>query len=887
MISGSRRLYTWLDVEELLIDMQTEGQWPDWLVSAEAYWDGMTLSIRPGTRMQALSWLDGLYSPRFDRAEEAIVLESLSGSKRLFKVSLWETDEEPHRPRFMPLFSRPSVFWPPAPNPVTPESLAPELPPIVAVHSFKGGVGRTLHAVALAKAIVQSAHAQDRVLLVDGDLEAPGISWLIRSRVPEPPVSFADFLALAHGDPDPTRKDSIAIVADRLRDVLVGGIHILPAFRSDKHSYSLEIRPEHLIRGSEDPYCLTSLLAKLGEALGVRGIVVDLRAGLSELAAGLLLDPRVHRVLVTTPSSQSVRGTCLLLELLSRLAPSTREEHPLPALVITQVSHEHWASGLVSQVEQQLLEAARSFLSDDRDPPRVVTRFESGLLALPPDWEDVMDRIEKAGLVEAVYPLLHWLPGGKAARPDVAVAADLSGQRRCLAEFAEKLVYAEQGEGEDFLAIEALRRLASDHKHRVPIAVVVGAKGAGKTYTFLQIVRRKVWGEFVKAAGLDDVHSGALICPLLWSTNLGDKATDVVRRARLSVISELGLSTDDALDNMGVRDGIRDSVRESLHEGQWRERWVDMMAWAVGCRNRESGAGRCLIEHLRVTGRQMVVVVDGLEDIFQNLATSESEQRSLRALLQDVPEWLRQQPDPFLGLLVFVRRDMVLAAVRQNAAQLMARYEPYALRWSSEEALRLVAWIARKVGILPDVGGDRLREADRHELEERLVPLWGRKLGQDRSREARSAEWVIAALSDLRGQIQARDLVRLLAVAAKGSRDDRYWTDRILSPQSLRGALPECSQHKIAETTMENPVLGEVLDHLNRLSGDVKQIPFTADQVKLDRNQIRMLEDSGVILREGDEYYMPEIFRLGLGFQLKMGARPRVLSLARRARMSL
>ena len=46
------------------------------------------------------------------------------------------------------------------------------------------------------------------------------------------------------------------------------------------------------------------------------------------------------------------------------------------------------------------------------------------------------------------------------------------------------------------------------------------------------------------------------------------------------------------------------------------------------------------------------------------------------------------------------------------------------------------------------------------------------------SREGRSAEWVIAALSDLKGQIQARDLVRLLSLAANNSMNDKRWNDR-------------------------------------------------------------------------------------------------------------
>ena len=61
------------------------------------------------------------------------------------------------------------------------------------------------------------------------------------------------------------------------------------------------------------------------------------------------------------------------------------------------------------------------------------------------------------------------------------------------------------------------------------------------------------------------------------------------------------------------------------------------------------------------------------------------------------------------------------------------------------------------------------------------------------------------------------------------------------------------------------------------------QIPFTREDIDLQSDEIKTLEDNGVVLREGDEYYLPEIFRLGLGFERASVARPRILALARRA----
>ncbi|AUS79694.1 hypothetical protein C1701_16580 [Actinoalloteichus sp. AHMU CJ021] len=63
---------------------------------------------------------------------------------------------------------------------------------------------------------------------------------------------------------------------------------------------------------------------------------MDLRAGASELNAAALLDPRVHRVFVTTASDQSVRGTVALLDEVRRRAPTVAEGDPVPTVIVTQ-----------------------------------------------------------------------------------------------------------------------------------------------------------------------------------------------------------------------------------------------------------------------------------------------------------------------------------------------------------------------------------------------------------------------------------------------------------------------------------------------------------------------------------------------------------------------
>lgn len=882
MIPSDIRLYTWVDVEEVLLRKQKQNEWPNWLVWVRTYWDGLTMGIRPGTQAEAENWLGEIYDPRFRNNSEPniresyIILESVDENQRILPILWEETEEDPPTPRLTPSLSRPGVLWPPSENIEPPAVMPSDFPSVVAFHSFKGGVGRTTHAIALAKALTAK---KQKVLLVDGDLEAPGISWLFERRLADPPVSFADFLALVHGDPSPEAETAIQLVSDRLQDALIDGIFILPSFRSPSGFTSLEIRPEHLIQGSQNAFLLTDILASLGKSLGVDVVLVDLRAGLSELATGLILDPRVYRVFVTTLTGQSIAGTVRVLELIGERSPSTREEDPLPALIFSQVPEGNTSTDLVMEAEFKLLETSRTFLGEDGDILRVFTPWADSLLVLPPTWEEVMTKLERSGIVDAVSPLLDWLPSQDSESIQETVPS-LKYQREQIKDLAEKLVYAETAEIDDFLATIPLKQLASDHRRQVPITVVVGAKGSGKTYTFLQIVRRENWEEFVQETGVS-VQNHALIAPVLASNNLGYKAKKIVENVQQETAQKLNFNSPQYSND--IRDHIRTNLLQNLHEGQWRECWLDVMAWGVGFKPQEEGAGRELTDHLFEKKQQIIVVIDGLEDLFQNFDNDENQQKALRALLQEVPEWLAQQPGRPLGIIIFVRRDIVLAAVRQNAAQMIARYQPYALKWNRQEALRLVAWVTKQAIDDFDINIENLQDMSEEEITDALVPLWGKKLGSEKSKEARSVQFVLAALSDFNGQIQSRDLVRFLKIAAGKSMTDNRWQDRILIPKAIRDALPECSEQKIHEIEKENPALEKIFTKLRVLAEATRKIPFTREAAQLSLEEIKTLLDNGVVIREEDEYYMPEIFRYGLNFGLKGGARPRVLSLARRA----
>ena len=220
-------------------------------------------------------------------------------------------------------------------------------------------------------------------------------------------------------------------------------------------------------------------------------------------------------------------------------------------------------------------------------------------------------------------------------------------------------------------------------------------------------------------------------------------------------------------------------------------------------------------------------------------------------MLQDVPNRLKEIPDSPLGLLVFIRRDLVQAAITQNLGQFEKLYEPYKFKWDVERAVQLVVWICEQAKLpMAYPAAKSAQSVTIPEAVDLLVPLWGRKLGSDKSREARTAVYVMSALADFNDEIQARDLVRLLRFAAeKSERQTGPYADRVLTPTAVRSAVAPCGQKKIEEIQQENQPLKKPFEKLRSLPEPKRRLPFSAESVGLTGEEIRLLEANGVIAK--------------------------------------
>jgi cellulose biosynthesis protein BcsQ len=846
MLSSEQRLYTWIDVEDVLLKLKQENDWPAWLRTVSAYWDGLTFEIDTAIEMaRVYEQMELWFEPRFLKSESLpkignIVLEWVS-SERHLPVFIERTEVDQLARPFIPSWGRPTVLSS-IDNFKAPPSLDDSSIPVVGFHSFKGGVGRTLTSISLAK---QIAELGNKVLLVDADFEAPGISWLIQKRIPNPPFALSDFLSLLHSEPD--LNDVISLSANRIKNMLVDGIFVVPAFRTMDQFAVLEVRPEHILQGTQNPYILTDSLSKLASALGASVAIIDLRAGLSELSAGLMLDPRVFRVCVSTIGGQSLEGTRQILGAVARLAPSTRSYDPVPAVVLSQLPRqEPFELAIDSHAQDISAWLSNCTNSETESYPIFKTYFDSTLRVLPADWSGVVDLLVKADSGDAVSGLIDWIGIESKQAANLGENFDFTAKRQHFSEWSKKLIYAERSSVPELLLTKPLEALISDNHTRVPIAVVVGAKGAGKTYTYLQLNNRNNWAKFASDVGRTQIDVEAYISPALQPKNLDEQVAHQLATKRKSIANALGFNEPGTA--LELQDMIIDALGRKLNQVEWRKVWLQLIAFSLGF-NRYSEPNK-LIEDLVKQNKKAIVTFDGLEDIFQSLANDDEQKVGLRALLQDIPDWLSQQPERPLGIVIFIREDMVLESITQNARQFMHRYESYALRWSHSEALRLVVWMCAQSDVM--FQEESIYSLDEIELRELLAGFWGRKLGSDNSREARAADWVLGALSGPKKVIQARDLVRLTSYAAEKSINETRWQDRLLTPNAMRNSLAGCSKEKVAEIMQENAPLAAVLTKLQSLNESQRKTPFKPSQLEeITLDDLKLLELNGIIVKEG------------------------------------
>lgn len=862
------RYYTWKDIERYCFIRKRE--WEEKIYAIDVYPNEIILYLKENiSEDMAINVIKSIFPKNIRECDRTFILDRDAAPLIITFEQEYERCEKSIKPLFERVIYSKSAY---------PDEPLNELEcPVIAFHSYKGGVGRTLSLLAFAKAwtSVNGKGTDDRILIIDSDIEAPGLTWIQGERN-ENTFSYLDLLTLIQDSDDideivdVTVKeiDSLYIPFESEKQVIQ---HIfLPTFRYDEQLFDIYASPDSVIKSRNKAYILAEILSKIAVRINASLVLVDLRAGISEYSAPLLFDQRVKKFFVTSTSYQSVIGTEKLLRYISRGLPIT-EESNLPTILLSMVPS-NLGKEEKAEIIKQLVNCFETTEENAQLLDNIIVElpFASELVHLT-NLQQILDNLKDRSMFTAIEKLVYQSYGRE------EVNCKYLGEKRSevlkkIYEFSKKQTTAESDEAADLLLTEPIKNLCTRFRNRIPTAIVRGAKGSGKTFLYRKLIEQGNWNSFCNSVNerLQGQDSGYFV-PVFASRNMMnlrqllskciDKVNEEVTGANVS--ETVYLDNSNKLEN------------QLLLDTEWLMFWEQLFTASV---NEKYDNFAELEQELKQQNQKIIFIVDGLEEILRKVSSDEKQQKAIQVLCQDFINLLATKYDN-IGIILFLRSDMAKSAITVNYEQFSQTYDYSELKWSSEEALRLVVWVVAQA-----VNGFYTSEipigvALRDVIDAKLEEIWGLKLGKRNSNEAYSSRWILAALSDFNGQLQARDMICFLREAAKINTKNPPYVDRILMPAEVRKAVSECSKAKIEEIKMEYADLNPIFNKLEQLPPEKKLLPLNLGEEALTATEEKLMRQEGYLAVDGEKKYLPEIVRHALGFKYDGGARPKVLSL--------
>lgn len=868
-MSGCRieKFYSWKDIERVLMSLRD--RWEQYAYRITVYRSYIEISLRDEEgKNEILNIMEEVFGDNFVGSEEAIILDlgkekiplDFSGEDTteieplapLFKNRVYKGKEDKSRHDFADGIS------------------------VLAFHSYKGGVGRTLSLLAFAKAWAElQPSGMKKVLVVDSDIEAPGLTWF-QNEEQEQHFSYLDLLEAIH---DRRIDETLQEISEQIKSSTLTirtqnemiETYFIPAYRYREQLLDIYSKPENIVENTNYEYILPEVLARLAQCLNVSVVLIDLRAGISDYSSPYLFDSRVKKYMVTSTSSQSVEGTKILLE---QMMNGNHAEYPVQSLdvLLTMVLE------TVDPKEIQKIEDDLNSCYDGGNEKKL-EEGSSVVTKLP-----FATELVHLNSLDQIMRVLEPLPFYGAIRQLVKVnyyekqnQAEIKNRQEVIEKIhrlTDRRITGDAGDGLDILQTQAIRNLKKKYQNEIPRTVIIGTKGSGKTFLYNQMVRYKSWNRF--CAYLNNEKSkedDILFFPVLAGKSITG-AEELLKECIRNFNCSIGESRTDENVWLDNNNRIIRYLDEGKHSStEWLGFWDTFLAKSVSSEMGSLGELNLWLEQKK---KKVVFLVDGLEELLKYTLNNVSEQSAVAVLCQDIMMQLRVKMS-HIGVVIFMRRDIVKDSIRMNYEQFYNQYQTVELKWTSNEALRLVLWLVREA--YPDFYQEdtMIETATQEYVEKQLQRLWGVKLGKPNSKEAYSSSWILKALSDFNGQLQARDIIRFLFFATENVGKDQY-PDRYIMPKELREALPNCSRKKIEDIRQEIGAIAPILDKLKNVSGEKKILPFQPEDFDLTIEEEKIMIQEGFLKNVDGGYYLPEILRHALNFKYK-GARSRVLSL--------
>lgn len=720
-----------------------------------------------------------------------------------------------------------------------------ERPIVVSFYSFRGGVGRS---TALAHTAAVLASRGRRVVVVDADLEAPGIhhSFGVAPSTERGAMPLLALLARLQAGLLPDERLDIReylVAADGFEDLyLLCAGDATPEYLAALGE--LEARSWGLIERNP----VRSAIELVADSeLEPDVVLVDARTGFTDTNAPFLLGASDHVVIVFYPSAQSHAGTELVVKTLLRTRGRSGRAlgihfvaSPLPAGPGEQVH---------SETVQKAKEWATAWTSpqagDAEDPDFVAVPYVSALALTDALTTD-------QALLEPYQAVADWLDPEEPA----AIPQDATERIRAEIEFtAGNSDVPDDDVLRLFVRTEDAARLQDEN-----ILLVEGRKGTGKTTLFRWLrdqegaipitaperlrtetwwPTREVWGPLAELDP-DFRITWPLLVGLRALEGRGDAACEPDGRVRQLL---------DVAQRGGVA-GFLGALRAVSEEDHPALSATDLMIQSLS----NCAAGQRLI-------------FDGLDTTFgYSPADRVVRDRAIGALMPLLLD--REASLPRVRFTVFLRTDIVRGISFANQSHLFGRR--LTLGWDKEDYLKTIL----KQALASSSAFASLVDASVSDVDEmtqdRTLQVWYALVGV-RVRGKQTAftdRWIWSRLADGNGDHSPRHIAQLFRVLAERARQRRDEGGTPLRARDFGVALSDVVSEE-ALTAVKDEFATEV-DQVLPVFERLEQSPFSRgewEEAGGDPDKLVTAQTMGLVAdhpRERDRLVVPELYRYAL-----------------------
>ncbi|WP_017325507.1 P-loop ATPase, Sll1717 family [Synechococcus sp. PCC 7336] len=767
----------------------------------------------------------------------------------------------------------------------------PKRPQVVSFYSFKGGVGRS---TALGMTAISLAKRNRRVVTIDFDLEAPGISVLFQPDIDPSNTEengVLDYLYQRYLTPE----ENIPNIEDCIYKINFSGhgeIYLIPAGGYNENYIhrlaELDRRTwQSFYQGDRNP--VSMLISDVNELLDPDVILIDARPGFNDISAIALFDLADTGIICFSPTDQSFEGLRYVVQAI-RKQSNYRGKPDLrflltPMPTVSEEQSQTW----IDKAENWIVEnwglpdeaSIEELYSKVFYNPSIISL--SSLLKTPREilngYESVADFID-------------------ASLPDTLIESEVSSEehRHVLDQLSFEAARAQDMESENIPDI--FQRTADFPKFLSNKSWLIrGAKGTGKSLLFRLFVEQS---EKAKNLARDDFGLSnfgfiaghgepRLNAPILNSTSLtsyeeqvGEDKWDVfwLNYTLLQLCSsQPQIHSVNALDEQLIKLSTEENPSQLSIIG-----WLVQRAQSPQSIPQASDELYIIDSLLSSRNCNVWILYDELDAGFgfgpENYARR---RRSLEALLA----WWLENGMSLKCIIpkIFLREDIWNQLNFINKGHYISR--SLQLRWDEVDLWRLVLRQALQSSqILRDaterefgVTVERLEMIEIEQLRKSLYPLWGERMG--RGKKAYTYNWIRTRIADGNSNCFPRSLILLLQESVKREQEfsSTYSSKVILRPRALINAFPYVSKQRVDEVRNEYRELAELLDKMqgerspideNRLS-EIWNIDESISPLR-----IKEMVDAGILKERSRPqdppprvYAVAELYLYGLGMVRK------------------